>query len=147
MIVDGETLQGDILRCEPFSFGEDPHEDDLSLVLLAGSNGLNVDLSYFDTIDAGGGGQFLGARLDLLYSENGTTAQYDGSATTDAEGNWYDETDRFVEGATPLTTPAVTVEAGRLTGALTLTQSWPDGEDGVVEVSFDVAVPPEMGGC
>jgi hypothetical protein len=145
MTVDGETFEGQVIRCEPFSFGSDPHEDDVSVVLIAGA-GLNVDLSYTPSIDISGSGEYLQASVDLLYSAPGA-AQYEASAATNAAGEWIARSDEFVQDPTPLPTTPITRDGDRLTGGMTLDQSWPQGETGMVDVEFSLEIPPEITGC
>ena len=143
MIVDGETFEGSVRRCEPFSFGQDAHEDDVSVVLFS-SAGLNIDLSYFPSMDISGGGEYLAARLDLLYSASGG-AQFEASSTSDIAGKWFLDTDTFEEN--PLPEAPVTIDGDRIKGGLPLIQSWPQDETGTVQVTFDLEIPSEIEGC
>ena len=145
MTVDGETFEGEVIRCEPFSFGSDPHEDDVSVVLLS-STGLNVDLSYTPSIDMSGGGEYLQASVDLLYTGPGF-AQFEGRATTNAAGEWLAGDDQFSQDPTPMPSAPIMRDGDRLVGGMTLDQSWPQGETGTVEVSFSLEIPPEITGC
>lgn len=145
MTVDGELFEGQVIRCEPFSFGSDPHEDDVSVVLFA-TAGLNVDLSYTPSIDINGGGEYLQASVDLLYSATGGS-QFEASATTGIDGNWFERTDEFVQDPAPLPTAPIDVDGNRMAGGMALDQSWPQGETGTVEVTFDIEIPSEITGC
>lgn len=145
MTVDGETFEGQVRRCEPFSFGGDPHEDDVSVVLLS-TVGLNVDLSYTESIDIATGEQYLQASVDLLYTAPGF-AQFEVGAVTNAAGDWVSRDDQFVQDPTPLPSAPITREGNLLTGTAELTQSWPQGETGTVEVSYSLEVPAEIEGC
>jgi hypothetical protein len=153
-VVDGETFDGvPVARCEPFSVGEEPNEDDLSLIaLIGGMDGLQVELSNRDGFAAGDNEMinYLQQSVEVDYSRSGDAGveQFSAFASTDQDGNWY-------LGGAP--SPGQTLEAmesapfnrdgDHVNGAMSLDQDWPDGATGTVNVTFDLEVPSDVVDC
>jgi len=145
--VDGESIDAQVLRCQPISTGREPHEDDLAVVaFIDGSGGLNVDVSFTTGIDVGTGEEYLQARLDLLYSASGAEGliQFESGAQSDVDGNWFIVDFDSAGDPVQLDQAPFLIDGNRLTGALTLPQSWPEGGNGVVDIRFDLDVPSEF---
>jgi hypothetical protein len=147
-VADGESYDNvDVYRCEPFSFGSDPHPDDLSLLaFLGGSSGLEVEISN-DQGFSQAGETFDQVTLSAFYSRSGDSGleQFEGRATNDAEGNWYLGGGFITEDSEPLDGPPFTIDGDRITGELAgLEQTWPDEGAAIVDVSFDLEIPSEV---
>lgn len=144
---DGESFDNvDVYRCEPFSFGQDPHPDDLSLVaFLGGSNGLEVEIGNSQGI-ATTGGMFDQVTLSAFYSRSGDAGleQFEGRARNDADGSWY-LGDPFDENPVELPEPPFSIDGDRISGSLSgLEQTWPDEGAALVDVTFDMEIPTEV---
>lgn len=148
-VADGESFDNvDVYSCEPFSFGSDPHPDDLSLLAyVGGSSGLEVEISHSEGFDQAGG-TFDQVNVFVFYSRSGDSGleQFERSAGNAADGYWYfggggfvtDESDR-IDGA------PFTINGDRITGELAgLEQTWPDEGAATVDVSFDLEIPSEV---
>jgi hypothetical protein len=145
---DGESFDGvDVYRCEPFSFGQDPHPDDIDLLAyLGGMSGLNVDIAHNQGFDMSDGSQFEQVNLSVYYSRQGSNGveQFEGSAVNDADGVWYTldpETFEQVElGGVPFV-----IEGNRVVGEMAgLEQTWPDEGAATVDVTFDLEIPTQI---
>lgn len=152
--VDGETFDNvPVARCEPFSVGDEPNEDDLSLVALVGSmEGLNLDLSNSDGFAMGDNEMitFTQQTLNVDYSRSGDAGieQFTGFASNDIDDDWYiDGAPMPGEDKTAMGEPPFARDGGRISGSMTLDQDWPEGSTGVVEVSFDLEIPSEIVDC
>jgi hypothetical protein len=149
--VDGESFEAPVIRCEPFAAFGDPNPDDLNVRALSGSVFVEVDLSNSDGISMVDGTAFDQQYVSVFLSRpgDGVTEQFDGAATNDADGNWISSEDVFVDPAeaTPLPAPPFTLDGNRITGSMTVNQSWPEGETGTAEVAFDLEFPGEIQDC
>jgi hypothetical protein len=150
--VDGESFEAPVIRCEPFAAFDEPNPDDLNVRALAdGSVFVEVDLSNSDGISMVDGTTFDQQHVSVFLSRpgEGVTEQFDGAATNDADGNWLSSEDIFVDPAqvTPLPEPPFTLDGNRITGSMTVNQSWPEGETGTAEVTFDFEFPGEIQDC
>lgn len=146
--LNGESQSVSVLRCEPFSFGDDPHEDDLSVVVAlagGGMSGMNIDLTFTDTFDMTTGEQFLQERLEVFLSTSTSdgTYQYEAGAHSNAAGVWFPGDDFLMEGD-PLPGSVFEISGNRFSGSMTVFQNWPEGMDGVVDVTFDLEIPTEF---
>ncbi|HEX9855445.1 MAG TPA: hypothetical protein VGC47_09035 [Acidimicrobiia bacterium] len=153
-VVDGDTFEGvPVGRCEPFSFGGPPHEDDLSLFALVGSmEGLNVDLSNDEGFAASGDGMINYEKqtvtVDYSRSGEGDVEQFSALAANDQDGAWYlGGAPNPGETKTPMDSVPFAREGDRISGTLILEQDWPEGATGTVEVSYDLEVPSEIIDC
>lgn len=147
----GESFDGvDVYRCEPFSFGSDPHPDDLSLLAFrGGSNGLSVDISHSEGFTGSGAETFDQIDLQVNLSRSGDAGlfQFEGRARNDADGNWY-LGDPLMDDAVQLDGPPFVIEGDRIVGELAgLEQTWPDEGAAVADVTFDLAIPTEIIEC
>lgn len=138
-----------VLRCVPFSFGEDPDPRDLSIVILGETGGANIDVTYNQGIGPEGQ-SFDQPQLQVLLSLNGTAEQYDGFAASNIDEAWF--TDQPIladqEPGTPLDGPPFTVDGNSISGSLSeLVQSWPQGADGTADVSWNVSFPDDEMDC
>lgn len=145
---DGESFDNvDVYSCEPFSFGSDPHPDDVSvLAYLGGSSGLEVVISHRQGVDLSNGSQFDQIDLSVFHSRQGESGleQFEGSAASAADGTWFTTDPETLE-QTPLDGTPVVIEGDRITGALAgLNQSWPDEGAATVDVTFDLEIPTEV---
>ena len=161
--VDGERFEPSYrVRCVPFSFGGDPHEDDLDLRghLLRDGIGLEVTVSAEDLVsptDPQAG--YTAMRIDVFLHRGGAegTRQYEGSAVNHPDGSWYDSGDLtprmlIYAGAEPTGPPLAPpagfeMSDGSIGGTMTLPQEWPQGETGTVDVTFDYTIPSEEFDC
>ena len=100
---------------------------------------MNIDLSFSDGFDLNTGDQYLQENLNVFYSAS--AQQYDGVARNQADGTWYPTNEMFPEDIDPLPSAPYEISGNRISGGLTLAQSWPEGGDGSVEVTFDVKIP------
>lgn len=146
--VDGESFDGvDVFRCETFSFGEDPHPDDVDLLAYQGGmSGLEVDIINRTGFDMSDGSQFDQLSLRVFYSRQGPNGveQFEGGADTDASGAWV-IVDQETFQPIPLDTPAAVIEGDRITGQLAgLEQTWPDEGAATVDVTFDLEIPTQI---
>lgn len=145
---DGESFDSvDVYSCEPFSFGSDPHPDDVSvLAYLGGASGLEVVISHRQGVDMSDGSQFEQIDLSVFYSRQGEAGleQFEGGAASAADGTWFTMDPETLE-QTPLDTIPAVIEGDRVTGALAgLRQTWPDEGAATVDVTFDLEVPTEV---
>lgn len=145
---DGESFDNvDVYSCEPFSFGSDPHPDDVSLLAyLGGSSGLEVVISHRQGVDLSDGSQFEQIDLNVFHSRQGESGleQFEGGAASAADGTWYTIDPETLE-QTPLDTIPVVIEGDRVTGSLAgLMQTWPDEGAATVDVTFDLEIPTEV---
>ncbi|HUG09115.1 MAG TPA: hypothetical protein VMP13_09530 [Acidimicrobiia bacterium] len=145
---DGESFDGvDVYRCEPFSFGQDPHPDDVDLLAyLGGMSGLNVDVSHGQGFDMSDGSQFEQINLSVYYSRQGSSGveQFEGSAVNDADGVWYISDPETLE-QVELGEDPVVIEGNRVIGELAgLEQTWPDEGAATVDVTFDLEIPTQI---
>lgn len=145
-VIDGESFDATVYRCEPFtSPGQEPDDRELSvLAYRGGSEGLEVEIGIGTGF--GENGPFDTQVLFVFHSRPGEDGleQYEGRASHDADGVWYPG--NFIEeDAEPLDTPPVTVDGNRIHGGpLTLEQTWPnEGGEFVVVDSWDLTVPDE----
>lgn len=147
---DGESFDNvDVYSCEPFSFGSDPHPDDVSLLAyLGGTSGLEVEVSHSQGFEVSDGGQvtFDQVTVNVFYSRQGDGGleQFEGSAVNDASGDWFffnrDTGEQF-----ELAEPPYVRDGDRMTGSLAgLQQSWPDEGAATVDVTFDLEIPTEV---
>lgn len=146
-VVDGESFDAPVIRCEPFSssFG-DPNADDLNVRALVGSVFVEVDLSNSEGISFEDGSVYDQQFVTVFLSRpgDGVTEQFEGSATNDADGNWFLSED--FEQTNPIPTPFA-LDGNTITGAMTVDQDWPEGATGTAEVSFDFEFPSEIQDC
>lgn len=147
---DGESFDNvDVYSCEPFSFGSDPHPDDVSvLAYLGGTSGLEVDVSHSQGIEVSEGEQirFDQVNVDVFYSRQGENGleQFEGSAASNASGGWI-FFNRETGEQTDLADTPYERDGDRITGSLAgLQQSWPDEGAATVDVTFDLEVPTEV---
>lgn len=145
---DGESFDNvDVYSCEPFSFGSDPHPDDVSLLAyLGGTSGLEVVVTHGQGVDLSDGSQFDQIELSVFHSRQGESGleQFEASAASAADGTWF-TTDPDTLEQTPLDANPVVVEGDRVTGALAgLRQTWPDEGAATVDVTFDLEIPTEV---
>jgi hypothetical protein len=145
---DGESFDGvDVYRCEPFSFGQDPHPDDIDLLAyLGGMSGLNVDIAHNQGFDMSDGSQFEQIDLTVYYSRQGSNGveQFEGSVFNDADGVWYTRDSETFEQVELGGVPFV-IEGNRVIGELAgLEQTWPDEGAATVDVTFDLEIPTQI---
>jgi hypothetical protein len=153
-VVDGDTFEGvPVGRCDPFSFGGPPHEDDLSLfALVASMEGLNVDFGIDEGFAASGDEMinYEKQTVEVGYSRSGEEGaeQFSALAANDQDGAWYlGGAPSPGETKTPMDSVPFTREGDRISGSLILEQEWPEGATGTVEVSYDLEVPSEIIDC
>lgn len=148
---DGESFDNvDVYSCEPFSFGSDPHPDDVSvLAYLGGTSGLEVEVSHsegFAVSDDGEPAQFDQVTVNVFYSRQGDSGleQFEGSAVNDAAGGWV-FFNRETGEQFDLAEPPYVRDGDRMTGSLaSLQQSWPDEGAATVDVTYDLEIPSEV---
>ncbi len=145
---DGESFDNvDVYSCEPFSFGSDPHPDDVSLLAyLGGSSGLEVVISHRQGVDLSDGSQFDQIDLNVFHSRQGESGleQFEAGAASAADGTWFTTDPETLE-QTPLDGTPVVIEGDRVTGSLAgLRQTWPDEGAATVDVTFDLEIPSEV---
>lgn len=147
---DGESFDNvDVFSCEPFSFGSDPHPDDVSvLAYLGGTSGLEVDVSHSQGVEVSEGEQirFDQVNVDVFYSRQGENGleQFEGSAASDASGGWFFFNQETGE-QTDLDDTPFERDGDRITGSLAgLQQSWPDEGAATVDVTYDLEIPSEV---
>jgi hypothetical protein len=148
-VIDGESFDATVYRCEPFTApGSQPDDRELSvLAFRGGSEGLEVEIGIgtgFSTT----GGNFERQILRVFHSRSGDSGleQFEGSASEDAEGAWFEGNEFTTEGLEPLGAAPVTIDGSHVTGGpLTLEQTWPQsGTEVVVVESWDLTVPDEI---
>lgn len=147
---DGESFDNvDVYSCEPFSFGSDPHPDDVSvLAYLGGTSGLEVEVSHSQSFEVSDGEQvqFDQVTVNVFYSRQGDSGleQFEGSAVSNASGGWF-FFNRETGEQFDLADPPYVRDGDRMTGSLAgLQQSWPDEGDATVDVTFDLEIPSEV---
>lgn len=147
-VVDGESFDATVYRCEPFtSPGNEPDDRDLStLGFRGGSEGLEVEIGYATGIDQGQ--QYDRQILFVFHSRSGTDGleQFEGAASQDAAGAWYPGNELIFDGLTALDAEPFSLDGNRLTGGpLTLVESWPnEGASTVVVESWDFTIPDDV---
>lgn len=147
---DGESFDNvDVYSCEPFSFGSDPHPDDVSvLAYLGGSSGLEVEVSHREGFEISDGEQVRFDQVDVavFYSRSGESGleQFEGSAASNASGGWSffnQETGEQID----LADSPYERDGDRITGSLAgLEQIWPDEGAATVDVTYDLEIPTEV---
>jgi hypothetical protein len=147
-VIDGETFDATVYRCEPFTApGQQPDDRELSvLAFRGGSEGLEVEIGIGNGIGSDGQ-QFDQQVLRLFHSKSGASGleQFEGVAAPDQDGVWYPGQIVFEPDLEPLSGVPYTLEGNRLRGGpLTLEQTWPEEAEGTVVVqSWDLTVPDE----
>lgn len=162
--VDGERFEPHyIVRCEPFSFGSPPHEDDLDLRghRLSDGIGLEVEVSVRDIVAGEGNPRegYTAMNISVFLHRSGADGieQYEGSAVNHPNEDWYDtehlSPEILIYHGTEPTGPPLSPPAGfeiardRIKGTMTLPQDWPENETGTVDVTFDYSIPSEEFDC
>ncbi len=164
--VDGRRLEAAwVVSClvDENLYGEPAHPRDLDVRAFAvdGSTYFSVSVTV-DDVESGAPGsegyQALTVSPFLSWPGDSAPDQFDGSVTSGPDGSWYLSGDIVPQlvvqsgGQAGLTgEPAgdaeVSVDATRIGGALTLSQTWPEGESGTVRATWDFSVPAERFDC
>jgi len=135
-----------VFQCEVFSFGgQEPDPDDLSvLAFLGGSEGLEVEIGH-STRPGGPDGLYEATVLSVFHSRAGADGleQFEGSAATGPDGQWYAQDD--FEFANPLPDAAFARDGNHITGSLAgVEQDWPETGTEVIDVTFDLEFPDDI---
>lgn len=143
--INGESFEAPVYQCEVFSFGDEPHPDDLSvLAFLGGSEGLEVEIG--NTARPGGpDGQYEATIMFVFHSRSGADGleQFEGGVATGPDGLWY-ENDDF-EFANPLPDAAFARDGNRITGNIAgVEQDYPEGGTETLDITFDLEFPDDI---
>lgn len=153
MTVDGEVL--DVIavrRCVPFDASEfggaegDPNEIDL-IIFDSSSGGLNLNALTTD------GYSLERDEYDMSIHElrlNQGGDEYKNRAGTMPDGTWIlGFVPQFGDpgDGTPIDDAPFIVDGNNISGAMSLVQTWPEGADGTVDVTFNVVFPSEQEDC
>ncbi len=149
--VDGETFEASVYRCEPFSASGPANPEDLDLrAFFSLSHGVELEIAH-STRPGSSGRAFEATILFVFYSRPSADGpvQFEGAASTDADGVWYPGNLIDLATATPLEQPAFEISGDRIKGGLTnVEQSWPEGGGATVDITFDLEVPNDfLDGC
>lgn len=129
-------------RTDAVNGGNDGLFDGLGLQAQATSAAvLTISTGSSPDYSPGGGIQYDAEVFNVEFQEGGAASGYHVSAVTNEAGAWGVYTDSLA--FEPLSGPPFTMSDDRISGALTLTN-----DDGAaVDVSFDVAIPSDLGSC
>ncbi len=154
IVVDGEQMSlNGVIRCIPFDAGEfggaegDPNEIDLAIIGETGMLGVN---SSTVATFIGDGSEKYDMSVNRVSLSLGAD-QYENVAGTLVDGTWILGNVPLLgnpgEGTTAIDGPPFTVDGDNISGTMTLVQTWPEGADGTVDVTFDVIFPSEQQEC
>lgn len=146
-VVDGESFDAPVVRCEPFAAFGEPDPSDLNVRAFAsGSVYVEVDVAASEGISMVDGSSFDQQLVTVFLSRpgDGVTEQFEAGMNNDADGNWYTSDD--FEQANPLPAPYA-LDGNTISGSMTVAQTWPQDQTGTAEVSFDLDFPDEIHDC
>lgn len=142
--INGDSFEAPVFQCEVFSSGQEPHPDDLSvLAFLGGSEGLEVEIGH--STRPGPDGPYEATVMFVFHSRAGADGleQFEGSAATGPDGQWYLQDDFQL--ANPIPGETFTRDGNRITGSLAgVEQDWPETGTEVIDVTFDLEIPAEI---
>lgn len=159
--VDGERIDPEfVVSCIPFDAsefgGQASHPDDLAINAIKDGTALEVQVAYEEGAGAGGDKVYDAVFASPIFLRSGEDGQesFEASFITDPEGVWYSsETDSTIQlsmgnaAGAPLDEAPMIRQDNRITGTVTLPQTWPDGASGSVVVSYDLSFASEQFDC
>lgn len=159
--VDGERIDPEfVVSCIPFDAsefgGQASHPDDLAINAIKGSTALEIQIGYEEGAGAGGDRVYDAVYVSPIFLRPGEDGQesFETGFLTDPDGVWYSsETDSSIQlslgnaAGPPLGEAPMVREGNRITGTVTLPQTWPDGASGSVVVSYDLSFSSEQFDC
>jgi hypothetical protein len=159
--VDGERFDPEyVVSCIPFDASEfggaASHPDDLAINAINDRTALEIQVGYEEGAGAGGDRTYDAVRVNpiLLRPAEGGQQSFEASFLTDPDGAWYSsETDNTIQlslgnaAGAPLDEAPLVREGNRLTGTVTLPQTWPEGASGAVVVSYELSFSSEQFDC
>ncbi len=159
--IDGERFDPEfVVSCIPFDAsefgGRAGHPDDVAINAIKDGTALEVQVAYEEGAGAGGDKVYDAVFVSPIFLRPGEDGQesFEASFLTDPEGVWYSaETDSTIQlsmgnaAGAPLDDAPMIRQDNRITGTVTLPQTWPDGASGSVAVSYDLSFASEQFDC
>lgn len=160
-VVDGERIDAEyVVSCIPFDAsdfgGAASHPDDLAINVIKERMALQVEVGYEEKAGAGGDRNYAAVHVapNLIRAGDEGQEGYEARFITGPDGTWYSaETDSTIQlsmgsvTGPPLDEAPMVRDGNRITGTVTLSQTWPDGAAGSVVVSYDLSFSAEQFDC
>ncbi len=138
------------MNCEPNTPSRDPGPGEFRLFAsVSGSTGLEVELTMSDVPKASAEGEpYVAAFVSVSFARSGADGieNFGSTATHDADGTWYlneSPTALAMMGPSgpPMEAPPYVHNGDRVSGAVPLDQTWPEGQTQTIQATFDLSFP------